>query len=368
MGGTAAAQTPFFGDTEVTLAQNATTNSSRPRGVTVVSALNDYDTAQNMDMDMSGSGHVHQHTHDDSMWMIEYHYMRMNQDGLLAGTQSIKPQTVLDQAAMTGKWTYADGTPLDMVAENMTMDMHMFMLMYAPTSKVTLMGMLNYLDNNMDMLMRMDMDMGGGMPMATMPMYSTMSMSSSGLGDTQLQLSYKLDDYLLFNPLLTLGVSLPTGSIDEKNSNGAYLPYNMQLGSGSYDILASYGMSNRWQRWHFGGDASYLWHTAHNSHSYSLGDKWTAQGFLKYHFPSNTTIETAVKYNGWSKIDGRDERIRENPNYYGGTRTDFWLAINQDLPRGFALQGRFGIPMYQKLNGVQSETDWIAEFAASWMF
>ena len=109
-----------------------------------------------------------------------------------------------------------------MVPTKMTMDMHMFGTMYAISDKWTLMAMLNYLDNDMDMIM---------------PMNMSMDMGSSGIGDLKVAGLYDLAQWDSGRRMhLNLGLSLPTGSIDEKHTNGNTLGYGMQLGSGTYDF------------------------------------------------------------------------------------------------------------------------------------
>ena len=80
------------------------------------------------------------HMHAMGEWMISYRYMTMDMEGLLKGSNS-----VTGSSQLTGMTT--------MVPTKMTMDMHMFGTMYAISDKWTLMGMLNYLDNEMSMPM-----------------------------------------------------------------------------------------------------------------------------------------------------------------------------------------------------------------------
>ena len=60
-------------------------------------------------------------------------------------------------------------------------------------------------------------------------------MSTGGLGDTEVRGTYKINDVLT----ASLGLSLPTGSVSEEvtsMSKTFRAPYDMQLGSGSYDL------------------------------------------------------------------------------------------------------------------------------------
>lgn len=309
------------------------------------------------------------HGGDAGMFMIEYRFMSMFQQGLLEGTKSITPETVLQQAQDTGRWVDANGEPLMSIGTEMTMNMHMFMVMYAPTDKLTLMAMSNILSNSMTMLMLPMNEMGdnGLMPMQTITEWSSMEMASSGLGDTQVALTYKLDDYVLFDPLLTVGVNLPTGDIDQADATGV-LPYDMQLGSGTYDFLIGYGMGNMWESWHFGADARYLWRSCDNVQGYNLGDRYSIEGYIKYHLSTGTTLRASVKHETWDKVQGRDLRIDDNPNYYGGMRSDMWVGVKQELFFGLYADFHFGFPLHQKLDEVQMKTDWQMQAAVGWMW
>ena len=101
-----------------------------------------------------------------------------------------------------------------MVPTAMKMDMHMFGLMHAISDKWTIMGMINYLDNEMDMIMAHFMEMGG----MTMQHDHEMAAESSGLGDLKLVGLYDLPSGANGRRIhLNLGLSIPTGSIDEKS-------------------------------------------------------------------------------------------------------------------------------------------------------
>ena len=129
------------------------------------------------------------HMHAMGEWMVSYRFMTMDMEGLLDGSNAVTASSQL-----TGMTT--------MVPTKMTMDMHMFGTMYAISDKWTLMAMLNYLDNDMDMIMAM-----GAM---RMPM--KMNAKSSGLGDIKLAGLYDLAQWDSGRRMhLKLGLNLPTG-------------------------------------------------------------------------------------------------------------------------------------------------------------
>ena len=99
--------------------------------------------------------------------MMSYSYMTMEMDGNLDGTDDI----AVDDILMPMPGTY-------MVAPTkMTMGMHMLGAMYAPTDRLTLMAMANFIDTDMDHVTAM----GGA--------FST---STSGLGDISVGGLYRL--------------------------------------------------------------------------------------------------------------------------------------------------------------------------------
>ncbi len=154
--------------------------------------------------------------------MFSYRYMLMNMSGLASHEDSLAKNKLFSQGC-------------SMYAREMEMQMHMFDAMYAPSDKLTLMGMLMYQRNTMDGTMKMESMNGisGGMQMPTQMKHS---MQSDGLGDVRLSGLYKVADLGHATVHLNLGLSAPTGSNDEKN-DGMPMAYPMQLGSGTWDVL-----------------------------------------------------------------------------------------------------------------------------------
>jgi len=149
------------------------------------------------------------HMHTMGEWMVSYRFMTMEMEGLLDGSNDI--------SASDANTTY--GYNKMMLPKSMTMDMHMFGAMHAISDKWTLMCMLHYLDNEM-----------------TMQGSSMGKMESNGIGDLKIAGLYDLARWDSGRRIhLNIGLSLPTGSIDEKSGNNT-LGYGMQLGSGTWDF------------------------------------------------------------------------------------------------------------------------------------
>ena len=163
--------------------------------------------------------------------MLAYRYMNMQMDGMRQGSDRASSGEVLTRGGYT------------VTPEWMTMDMHMFGLMYAPTDQLTLMLMVNYIETEMEHSVR------PLPPLVAAIGDDQFTTRSDGLGDLKLSALYRF--YLKANRKahFGLGLSLPTGSIDAKDRTPRpgmpptfqenQLPASMQLGSGTIDLLPS---------------------------------------------------------------------------------------------------------------------------------
>jgi hypothetical protein len=305
------------------------------------------------------------HTHPAGMWMVTYKFMHMNMNGLRDGTTNVD----------SGSVGFMRNKPYEymMIPTSMTMDMHMLMVMYGITDRLTVMAMASYLDNKMDMLM----DMG---PMK--PITQESPMRTSGIGDTEIRGMYKINKYLVGS----LGVSLPTGSIEEEFETMHMTfraPYDMQLGSGTYDLkpAITFNMLSDDAKWNWGAQAMYTAHLGKNDNDWSYGDNLKATGWLQRAMgPLTSWLRLA--YTNTGRIRGEDPEIRKinhpamgmgapmpdaDPDNYGGQRLDGLIGIS--FTQGaFSLGVEGGIPFYQNLNGLQLKTDWVLNAAIQVMF
>jgi nitrous oxide reductase accessory protein NosL len=303
------------------------------------------------------------HTHPAGMFMASYKYMHTDMSGLRDGTTSVPIGNVIPM--MGTKYGYM------MAPTSMTMDMHMLMLMYGLTDRLTVMGMTNYQDNAMDMVMNMGMGMGNK---------REPTMRTSGMGDTELRGIYKITDYLVGS----LGVSIPTGNITEDFTTMGMkfrAPYDMQLGSGTADLkpALTYSDLSSDAAWNWGGQAAYTNHLGRNNAGYSLGDSVKLTSWLQRALgPASTWVRLA--YSNTGRIVGRDKQIQRildpvmgapspdaDPNNYGGTRLDGFVGVS--FAKGpFSIGVEGGVPLYQNLNGLQLETDWFLTAGLQVMF
>jgi len=302
------------------------------------------------------------HMHKMGEWMVSYRYMSMDMEGLLKGSTDVSSTSQINLNSMISG-------DFDMVPTKMTMDMHMLGTMYAISDKWTLMGMLNYLDNDMDMIMAM-----GAM---RMPM--KMKAKSSGLGDLKLAGLYDLAQWNSGRRMhLNLGFSLPTGSIDEKHTNGNTLGYGMQLGSGTYDFHPAITYLAQTQSYSYGAQIGGVLRIGENDQDYTLGNKFEAVLWGARKITESLSASVKLDYSSQNEVDGEDSRMMKmmspalSPTSQGRDITTLGLGLNYYFQNGglsgHRLAAEWETPIDQKVNGVQLELDsvWTLGWQYAW--
>ncbi len=288
-------------------------------------------------------GVMGEHIHSEGEIMVSYRYMLMEMEGSRVGTDDISDQKILEQFPIT--------------PTRMTMQMHMFGMMYGITSDLTLMAMLPYVVKDMDHITR------------TNRRFNT---DSEGIGDIKVTGLYQILNENRQRIHLNAGISFPTGSIEARDRTPAgpdqLLPYPMQLGSGTLDLHPGITYLGQTDDWSWGTQIVGTLRLGENSNSYKFGDEvmLTAWGAKKWSDWASTSLR--IKGRNWGNISGKDSRL--NPNLVptadttrrGGTQIDIGFGLNLFVPEGDLRTGRlaieFDIPIYRALQGPQLETDW----------
>jgi len=216
------------------------------------------------------------------------------------------------------------------------------------------------------------------------PGYDTFMISSDGIGDITVNYSALVKSWGEDKLTFSIGVSIPSGSIDEKGdtpkaAGNQQLPYTMQLGSGTWDFPLGLSYSNDDDGYSWGANAFVKVRVGNNDRDYRLGNRFAVSIWQKWYLHSNITPSIKVVYQDWGGVSGQDNQITiadpnfpypagiTNPTNYGGKKVnvvlggDFYLASQ-------AFNVEIGTPIYQHLNGVQpKETvhysiNWANEF------
>ncbi len=308
-----------------------------------------HDRGQTRADDHAPIGVMGDHTHDGGEWMLSYRFMHMEMKGNRQGNDKISTAEVLSDFIVS---------PIDM-----TMDMHMFGGMYAPNDELTFMLMLPYVEMSMDHVTRMGAE------------FNT---TSSGIGDIKLSVLYKFFQRPGHKLHLNLGVGIPTGNIHERGDTplgNVVLPYPMQIGSGSYDLMTGLTYNAQVRDWSWGAQVMGTFRLQKNDENYSLGDRFETSLWFVRNW--NPYLSTSVRFHGqsWENIEGEDSRITRfnmmgtpivptaQPNLRGGSRLDFMIGANFYMPegsfKGHRLAIEAGVPLQQNLDGPQLESDWL---------
>jgi len=241
------------------------------------------------------------------------------------------------------------------------MDMHMFGAMYAATDYLTFMIMGSY---NYKEMTQKRMPMAGG---------GSFDVNSSGIGDTRFLGLLNLYENPNIKLHLGFGLSVPTGSIDERDntpmSSSSRLGYSMQNGSGTFDPYFLINNVNSWGGLKIGEQLFFKTNlSGKNSKNYHHGNAfdaaiWTSYGWLK-------NLSTAIKlnYNFQGKFSGQDNEMnpRMSPamdaKNKGHTKLNLGISMNLVNHTNFLKNNRLGVevifPLYSQYRGIQMKEDY----------
>jgi hypothetical protein len=316
--------------TLTSFAHNEPWTASRPDGHAPISVMGD-------------------HMHAMGEWMVSYRYMTMDMKGLMKGSDSIQP-------AEGGYMMTA------MLPKEMTMDMHMFGAMHAISDQWTLMCMINYLDNEMTM-------------------QNGDKMETSGLGDLKIGGLYDLarwDDGRRAH--LSLGLSAPTGSIDEKSGANA-VGYGMQLGSGTWDFHPAITYLGQTENYSYGAQLGGVLRIDDNDQGYTLGNRLDATVWVARKINDSLSASVKIDHTCQEEVDGTHKGISnmqrnmtpaKDPDHQGRDLTSLGLGLNYYFKsgslKGHRIAAEWDSPIHQKVNGVQLEQDsiWTVGWQYAW--
>lgn len=305
------------------------------------------------------------HMHHKGEWMLSYRYMYMEMEGNRIGKNSVSPETIATTVPNRFFGNPMQPPTLRVIPTSMDMEMHMLGAMYAPSDWLTLMVMAMYHEKTMDHI-----TFAGGAGTTRLGTFTT---RVSGIGDTRLSGMIRLYNDGIHHVHLNAGVSLPTGSTEETDDvltpmgmrPTLRLPYPMQLGSGTYDLLPGITYTGKMDR--YGWGAQYMGTIRTGSdNGYTLGDQHEINGWASYRWRPWISNSVRLSYMTLDTIDGIDPSIMApvqtaDPNNQGGDIVTLYLGLNiagqEGWVRGHRLALEAGIPLHRDLNGPQLETD-----------
>lgn len=278
--------------------------------------------------------------------MLSYRHMRGYMDGNLDGVGKESTAEVLADFLVA---------PTDM-----TVEMHMFGAMTHINNKFSAMIMAPYIRKKMNHVNRANV---------------TFQTKSAGMGDVKLTGAYELSNTKSSmhardgaNIQLKFGLSLPTGSIDERDTTplgvNQLLPYPMQLGSGTYDPIIGISRVEKFDDWSWGNSAEALIRVGKNQAGYRLGDEYVATSWIAKNVYEKLSASARLEARYWGDINGHDQRSNQavvptsRPDLRNGRRVDAVLGVNFYDGKQSRAGLEVGLPIYQYLDGPQLENDY----------
>jgi hypothetical protein len=166
-----------------------------------------------------------------------------------------------------------------------------------------------------------------------------------------------------------LGLSLPTGNLDRRDTTPmgrTLLPYPMQIGTGTYDLLLGYNFNRSLGKSSIGGQVKGRFPLGENDEHYAVGNRfefsvWYAKRLGDFSLSLRTQYQYLDNYRG---ADPRYQLPLANnliptvdPDLRGGERLDVGLGVNWAHSSGLRLAFEYSLPAYQDLDGPQLEVD-----------
>lgn len=136
--------------------------------------------------------------------------------------------------------------------------------------------------------------------------------TGTGFGDTRLTGLFGVLRDGPFQAPLHAGVSIPTGSIDQMDvtpasaPNEAQLPYPMQLGSGTWDLLPDITILSMTERGSWGIQGTGEIRLRENDREYTLRNSYEGTAWLAYRATERISLSTRVVAATWGDIEGAD--------------------------------------------------------------
>jgi len=175
------------------------------------------------------------------------------------------------------------------------------------------------------------------------------------------------------------GVSIPIGAIDSQdevpgNLDEVQLPYQQQLGSGTFDLLPGATASIQNESSSLGFQFTSEIRMGENDRGWALGDLYQFATWGGYKANDWVSVSAGVTYLRWGNVEGYDtdldafENPANNTLAQAGWRVELPLGVNFVMPEGRLGGHRFGLearlPLHQNLDGPQLRHDW--SIVAGW--
>jgi hypothetical protein len=303
--------------------------------------------------------------------------MYANQAGATQnGLNTVSDSAIVNQAC---------GSQQCFVAPNeMSMNMHMLDLMYAPTDWLTLMLMPQFMD--MHMTMR-PLNGAPETPSMTTPLGAAIlhaghEHTTGGVGDTGMYAIFNVYKSTNQQLNISLGGTAPTGDSDIRLRNThqqdlGFIHYGMQLGSGTWDFKPAITYTANIDDWSFGAQLNGTKRLeSSNKAGFALGDIFQATSWGSYSWTNWLATSIRGVYTLQGALQGAYRGVYHQigamdfTNSYGGRFVDVGFGVNASMPNGSLQGNRLSFewlqPVLDDVNGYQLPRE--GALSATWSY
>lgn len=312
-----------------------------------------------------------------SRWSVGYRFVWIHFDGNRDGTEDVPIDDILWDGPSGDEARTRDNFPV--VPLVIHQQAHLFEVGYDLTERLGLRLLVPFIWQETDHC-------------SILPGFESFIITSSGIGDVHLSASYPVWSRDGRHLLLTGGVSLPVGSIEELGrtprdaERDTQLPYTMQVGSGTLDLMPGIVFASQRESLRWGGEVRGTLRLGETDRDYTLGDRLGLTLWARRPVTGWFEAAAQMQVQRWGRIDGEDRSLRidtpeapapfpypaavTDPSKFGGTKVIAQVGANLAWP-GRALAGHSvdieaGLPVYQDLNGPQPKEVWRLGVAWNW--
>ncbi|NNE93718.1 MAG: transporter, partial [Verrucomicrobiales bacterium] len=182
--------------------------------------------------------------------------------------------------------------------------------------------------------------------------------SSAGLGDITVGGLYKIYDTDCHRLHLNLGLVLPVAEVDKKE-HGAFLPYGMQPGSGTWDLKPGITYLGQAANLSWGAQAIAIFRLEdENDSGFSYGDNVNVTAWVAHPICDAVSVSARLNFIYSDSIDGHYNGPHGHvapPHFqanYGGHILEGGLGVNVMFKNGHRLAIESLVPLAQDANGV----------------
>ncbi len=201
---------------------------------------------------------------------------------------------------------------------------------------------------------------------------------TQGMGDTKMKATKTF--FNGFDLIIAdLALSVPTGSVSEKNVNAPAFnyPYNMQLGSGTYDLEPSLMYLATRNQHQLGAFGMAILRNGRNKYSYRRGNEYISR--VWYSFLANSLLMPGLwlNYRHVQRMNGQDSTYgRLDIMRFFHSPRNFWeLTANINsryaITKDITINAMVGRPLWQESNNIENlqvYTRWFAQVGAEASF